>query len=79
MIDPEDVLRRMIDDLDLPAPDPETNVQLLNEVQLLNRFTEVTQELLQMGETISPKSQKGRDLHSTRSAYLIEMKRRRLR
>jgi hypothetical protein len=77
--DPEDTMRQMIDALDLPAADPETNVQLLNELELCNRFDSVTRELMRLGETLMPKTQHGRDLHSTRAAYLIEMKRRGLR
>jgi hypothetical protein len=76
---PEEAMQRMVDELNLPSPDPDANLQLLNEIQLLGRFNDVTQELLEMGEALTPKSQKGRDLHSTRGACLVEMKRRRLR
>lgn len=78
-LDPEEEMRRKIDELDLPAPSNDTCVQLLNEAELSSRLNKVTQELLRRGEALNPTTQTGRDLHSERSAYLLEMQRRRMR
>lgn len=75
------MLGRMIEEIDgiqMPT-DPYTNVQLLDELELSTRFHAVTQELLARGEALDPTTDTGRDLHSTRSAYLVEMKRRGMR
>lgn len=78
-IDPEESMRQMVEGLDWPDPDPTVSVSLLDEQELIKRFKEVEQELLEMGEMLHPKSVKARDLHSTRAAYLIELKKRGMR
>ena len=55
------------------------NVAMLTEVQLLLRYEEVKQELYDRREALNPTTDKGRELHSVRSACLIEMARRGLR
>jgi hypothetical protein len=79
-LDPDDEgMRAMIDELGLAEPDADISVCLLTDLELINRFNAVTQELLALGEVTKQKTEQGRDAHSCRSAYLIELKRRRLR
>ena len=54
-------------------------VSTLTDVQLVEKYNGVKEELLQRGEALAQKSQTGRDLQSERTAYLIEMRRRGLR
>lgn len=80
MSTPEEDMRKLIDSLDLPPADGETaNVCLLSEAELSARFQTATRALLKNDEALEPKTQAGRDLHSERSAYLVEMKRRGMR
>lgn len=78
-LDPEEAMRQLVDSLDLPEADPSTNVCLLDEAELVTRFQKVTRALIRSDQAVNPTTPAGRDLHSERSAYLVEMKRRGLR
>lgn len=62
--------------LDLTVPTNVEDVSLLNEVELSSRYNKCKQDLLERGEMIDPKTDTGRELHSQRTAYLLEMRRR---
>lgn len=53
-----------------------TNVTLLDETTLLNRYHEITQTLMDRKEALRPSTDEGRDLHSQRAALRIELSRR---
>jgi hypothetical protein len=55
---------------------PEVSVAVLNDAELSSRYNEVREELMKRGEMINPTTQIGRDLHSQRGAYIIELRRR---
>lgn len=76
--DADDIFAGMMADLDLQEPTDIVNVALLDEVELSKRFNAVKQQLLERGEMLKPKTQEGRDLHSERAAYLLELRRRRM-
>lgn len=71
---------KLMEGLDLPDPAPAdwVNVQLLDELELSRRYNQTREDLLASGEMLNPTTQAGRDLHSERAAYLIEMKRRKM-
>lgn len=58
------------------SPTDVVSVAILDDVTLSSRFTAVRQELLKLGEMISPTTETGRRLHSERAAYLVEMRKR---
>jgi hypothetical protein len=59
-----------------PANDP-VNVQTLTDAELSERFNACRDRLIEINEMIGEaKTQEGRELHSERAAYLIEMQRR---
>lgn len=59
-----------------PSKDP-TNVQTLSDAELSEAFNIVRDKLIAMNEMLGePRTQEGRELHSQRAAYLIEMQRR---
>lgn len=74
--DPDDAFRALMQDVDIPIPTDVVNVSLLDEAELNKRFTFCKQELYEMGEMLRPKTERGRELHSERAAYLVEMRRR---
>lgn len=55
------------------------NVQELDAFELSDTYRETIKKLTDIGEAIKPTSQEGRDLHSLRTACLIELSRRGLR
>ena len=73
---PEDDFFDIVEGLDLAEP-PDTIVDYstLNTPELLNQYTDVTQELLGLGETINPTTDVGRSLHSKRAAMVVELHR----
>lgn len=74
--DANEEFERLMEGLDLTVPVNVEVVTLLDEVELSRRFNSVKQELLQRGEMISPKTDTGRELHSQRTAYILEMRKR---
>lgn len=85
MAEPEDmdsIFNQMVEgleeELDLPDVSSVVSVALLDELELSKRFNEVRNELLQRGEMITPTTERGRELHSLRSAYLVEMRKRKM-
>lgn len=79
----------IVEGLDLEEPDDDiVSLRDLNDAELLNKFEECREALLEMGEMLSDTEQslggaastpEGRELHSTRAACLIEMRRRGMR
>jgi hypothetical protein len=49
------------------------NVQRLDTEGLSARYHDVTNELLEMGEALKPRTAEGRELHSLRAALWVEM------
>ena len=62
---------------DVVVPDVE-DVTTLDTALLLRRYHGVERELREMGQLLHPRSEKAREHHSRRSAYLIELRKRRL-
>lgn len=73
---PEDELQRMFDEMefDLPEPDEVDDVTAMPMEKVIKRYNQLTEELLQIGEALHPRTQYGRDLHSERAAYQLRMK-----
>jgi hypothetical protein len=74
--DADDEFKRLMEGLELEAPINVEDVSLLTEVELSSRFNKVRQDLLARGEMIDPKTDTGREMHSQRTAYMLEMRRR---
>lgn len=72
----DDEFMKLVGQLDIDEGIVDVNVALLDDMELSKRFSEVKQALLGRGEMVDPKTQTGRDLHSERGAYLIELRRR---
>lgn len=69
-----------LDDLDFEIEEPTVrNAQEYSNLQLVDEYHSVIEELYQLREAIAPKTQHGRDLHSWRTSLLIEMATRGLR
>lgn len=54
------------------------NVSLLSDIDLLEKFHTITDELRTRNEMLNPNTPEGRDLHSVRAATRIELARRKL-
>jgi hypothetical protein len=54
------------------------NVTLLNDMDLLEKFHSITDELRNRSEMLRPTTDTGRDLHSQRGAIRVELARRNL-
>lgn len=52
------------------------DVTTLNVAELVTRLEETRQNLFKLGEMLDPKTDQGRELHSTRAALLIELRKR---
>lgn len=74
--DADDIFAGMMAELDIVEPTDVVNVALLDEVELSSRYNSCKQKLFELGEMLHPKTQQGRDLHSERAAYLVELRRR---
>jgi len=76
--DPEvdDEFEKLVGQLDINPSIVDVNVRTLDDIELNSRFNAVKQELLNRKEMINPTTETGRDLHSQRGAYLIELRRR---
>lgn len=66
----------MLDLSDIGPMIPDVNVTLLDDAELSRRFNETREELMSRGEMINCSTQTGRDLHSQRAAYIIELRKR---
>jgi hypothetical protein len=75
-IDPEDAFRELIDSL--PEPDPEVTLCTLTDLELIDRFQDVTDELFRRHESMDATTEVGRDLLAQRAAYKYEMERRKV-
>ena len=75
----EDRLREMVDALGLEPDTSITSVAVLTDPELSLRFSRVTQELLERGEALEPRTETGRDLHRELDAYRYELAKRRMR
>lgn len=78
--DPDDVIARLEAEFttDIDTSDVE-DVTKLEPGALLRQFALVEIKLRDIGEMMHPHTDEGRDLHSRRAAYLVEMRRRGLR
>lgn len=76
MAPPPDEFDDIIGDLEFDPPPSIIPVSTLNEFQLSDRLNDLKEELLQRGEALHPTTQTGRDLHSERTAILVEINRR---
>jgi hypothetical protein len=54
------------------------NVRELDPVVLLRKYHRVERDLTAMGELLIARTDKGREYHSRRSAYLFELRRRQM-
>lgn len=75
----DDEFQRLVGMLDLSEIGPmipDVNVTLLDDAELSRRFNETREELMARGEMINCTTQIGRDLHSMRAAYIIELRKR---
>ena len=77
--DANDEFNALVEGLDLTVPTDVEEVALLSEVELSSRFNKVRQDLLARGEMMDPKTDTGREMHSKRMAYMLEMQRRGMR
>lgn len=62
--------------LELPDPTDVINVRTLATVDLIRRFDNLTQALLDCEEFLDPRTQEARDMHSLRNALDVELQRR---
>lgn len=72
-----DDLRSMLDAVEEPVD--VVNVTELDDSKLIRLFSDVRNELFKLGEMMAPKTDRGRELHSLRTACLLETQRRGLR
>lgn len=72
----DDEFMKLVGQLEITPAVIDVNVATLSDLELSKRFNEVKQELLERGEMIETNTQTGRDLHSQRAAYLIELRKR---
>ncbi len=80
--EPEDEMegmRKLIDGLGIEVHESHVTVSTLTDRELISRFGKVTETLLQRGEVLHPTTETGKDLHSERDAYMVELHRRKLR
>lgn len=77
--DANEEFNALVEGLELTVPTDVEEVALLSEVELSSRFHKVRQDLLARGEMMDPKTDTGRELHSKRVAYMLEMQRRGMR
>jgi hypothetical protein len=75
----DNIFKRMVKDMDIdPAHMGVVNFSVLQDQELLKRFTEIKTELYSRGEMINPKTDTGRDLSAQYHACLYELKKRRI-
>lgn len=74
-----DPIKHLLESLGEPDLGTIETPSLLDDAELASRFNRATQDLLERGEALSASTETGRDLHSQRSAYLYEMRKRGLR
>lgn len=68
-------MEAQLEDIQLPEV---MSVGVLDDMALLTRFRDLTEELKDRKEAMNPKTQTGRDLHSERNACYVELKKRKL-
>lgn len=66
----------MLDLSDIGPMIPDVVVTILDDAELSKRYNETRDELIKRGEMIKCTTQTGRDLHSQRAAYIIELRKR---
>lgn len=77
--DVDEEFQRLVGSLDLSDIGPmipDVVVTTLDDAELSSRYNETREKLMEMGEMINCSTQTGRDLHSQRAAYIIELRRR---
>jgi hypothetical protein len=72
----DDPFDEIVAGLELDQPSDAISVRDLNDVELSNHFNETRDELLALGEMQQPTTDRGRELHSIRTACLVEIRRR---
>lgn len=78
MTDNDDLFAQLEAELgDVVVPEVE-DVSTLDAATLVSRYHAIERELREMGQLLHPRTDKAREHHSLRSAYLIELRRRRL-
>jgi len=75
----DDILAELEDEFSEVVVQDVEVVSTLDAATLLRRFAKVELDLRERGEMMAPRTDTGRELHSARSAMLIELKRRRMR
>lgn len=73
----EDNVRALLDGLE--EPNDIVDVQALSTMELLTYHQAIRKQLYELGEMLEPRTDKGRDLHSQRTACIIELRRRNVR
>lgn len=75
--DGDDIFAQLSEQLsDIEIPNDVSNVQKLSDLELAADIGRVRNQLISIGEMQQPKTEMGRNLHSRRSALLIEKNRR---
>lgn len=74
------IFRQMTEDLDLDLPQiTATTVATLKDIELMSAFNSTRRELQERRELLHPTTEIGKDLQAQYHAYLLEMRRRKLR
>ena len=73
--DPNDPLFAQLEDITVDESEIEDFYQL-DDMDLLERFEEVSKEIKEARQQIKPRTQDARDLHSLRYAIQLELQRR---
>ncbi len=74
-IDEEKALFAQLEDV-LSQVEEVENLQEWTSVNLANKYYEITEILMEIGQALRPETQVARDLHSERNACQIELRRR---
>lgn len=78
--DVNEIFRRMTENLNLdPVELTATTVSSLTDLELLDAYAELREELLERGEMLYPRTDSGRDMQTQLQAYNIEMRKRGLK
>lgn len=77
--DSDDLFADLVASVEIEEPTDAINVRELDNAHLSAAFNDVRDRLIALSEMMEPKTEEGRELHSRRAAYLIEMSRRGMR
>ncbi len=76
--DPDDLFTRLEAELGEQVVDDVEDVTALDTLDLMTNFHTVERELRTLQELHFPRTREGRDLHSKRAAYQLELRKRHL-